>query len=243
MNGFQNSFNNPNNFNNFNYSNNSNNFIENQNSPDYQRLYDKFQELLERAEKHLSDTNNVNHYLYEQYYSNFQNTNQNNSTNQKTIIFSGTESTQDPNVNKLITLEVTEEYKEEYVDNEKISSGEEKRTAVKISGTSLPKQGGEYILKFLENLKLGMEDGQPVYDIVYLPKQKEKSNNSFFMVNFRNSSHINNFCEAMKESIDKKEANEIIFSWYKKQGDILVNFLRSQKSNKKCKDFIYFMDD
>jgi hypothetical protein len=160
------------------------------------------------------------------------------------VIFSSVEeSTQDPNINIIHKLEVEEKYSEEYVDNQKISSGLEKRTAVKISGTSLPRQGGEYILKFLENLKLGMEDGQTVYDIVYLPKQKEKNNKLYFMVNFRNSSHINNFCEAMRESIDKKEANEIIFSWSQKQGDELINFLKSRKSKNNCKDFIYFMDD
>ena len=110
-------------------------------------------------------------------------------------------------------------------------------------GTSLPKKGGEFILKFLENLKMGLEDGQSVYDIVYIPKKKENSvHHQYFMVNFKKSIYILNFCEAVKESIDKKEANDLIFSWFKEQDEKLRSFLNGKRLSKKCKDFIHFLE-
>ena len=240
--------NNNNNNNNFPMMiNNENDSNQNQYSITQEKLFEKFGKLLDLAEKHLSDINNVNYYLYQKYYLNHQDGDKNideKNEQYKNLYFSTvTERTQDPNVNKITTLQVTSSFKEEYVDFNKISSGEEKRTAVKVLGTNLPKKGGESILKFLENLKMGLEDGQSVYDMVYLPKKQENSvHHQYFMVNFKKSVYILNFYEAMKESFDKKEANDLIFSWFQKQDDKLRSFLDGKRLNKKCKDFIYLLE-
>jgi hypothetical protein len=236
---------NNNNVNNYqNMNNNINNEYQNQNhySINQQMLYEKFSQLLKIAEEHLSNKENVNYYLYEQYCLNPQNINNNNDQDKNLYYSSVTEETQDPDINKITTLQVTASFKEEYVDFNKISLGEEKRTAVKVLGTSLPKKGGEFILEFLEKLKLGKEDGQNVYDIVYLPKKKENSNHKYFMVNFRKSSYIINFNEALKETLDGKDAKDLILSWYKKQDDKLRLSLDNKRRNNKCKDFIKFLD-
>jgi len=235
INNYQNMFNNINNLNNMNQ--NQNHYPINQ-----QELFQKFSQLLKIAEEHLSNKENVNYYLYEQYCLQPQNIDKNNDQTQNLYFSSVTEKTQNPDVNKITTLQVTASYKEEYVDFDKISKGEEKRTAVKVFGTSLPKRDGEFILDFLEKLKLGKEDGQNVYDIVYVPKKKENSNHKYFMVNFRKSSYILNFREALMEALDKKEAENIIFSWHKKQDEKLRVFLDNKRRNNKCKDFIKFLD-
>jgi hypothetical protein len=238
-----NNYNNINNYQNmFNNINNLNNMNQNHYPINQQELFQKFSQLLKIAEEHLSNKENVNYYLYEQYCLQPQNIDKNNDQTQNLYFSSVTEKTQNPDVNKITTLQVTASYKEEYVDFKKISLGEEKRTAVKVFGTSLPKRDGEFILDFLEKLKLGKEDGQNVYDIVYVPKKKENSNHKYFMVNFRKSSYILNFREALMEALDKKEAENIIFSWHKKQDEKLRVFLDNKRRNNKCKDFIKFLD-
>ena len=77
---------------------------------------------------------------------------------------------------------------------------------------------------------------------MYLKKKENSTHHQYFMVNFRKSIYIIHFYEAMKESIDKKEVKDLIFSWYKKQDNKLRQFLDEKKQNHKCKDFIHFLD-
>ena len=220
--------------NNMNSYQNINNNINNQNQNSFKN---EFFELLQRAENCLRDENNVNHYLYIKYCSN-QNNNQNNNHN--IVYTSSTEPTSDPNFNKVTTFSISSSYEEEYVKFDKIISVEEKRTAVKITGTNFPYKGGDAIVEILENI--GSNKGKRLYDIIYVPKKKENSNDKYFMVNFKESIYIKNFYDGLYNILDQKEKKEMKFIWFKKQGDEMKKSMKKKQQNKKNKCYIKIIE-
>ena len=235
----------PNNFmnngiNNFqgmgNNNSNMNNYHQQQNNS-----FQKYNALVAKAIKCLEDENNVNHELYVTFKQNYENKGNNPQLQgQNTFTTSIKEQTSDPNVEKVYTIEFTSKINYEYVDLDKISSGEEKKTSVSVFGTNLPSKGGDFILKTLENFKMGLEDGQAVYDMIYIPKKKDNSDKKYFVINFRKSAYIINFDEAMKDFMKKNGGNKYYLCWFKRQGDEMKSFLQKRQQKKK-KDFIQFL--
>ena len=229
--------------NNNNYNNSDNNNINpnmnnlNQN-PTYNRIQ-KFQKLYSTAKKNLENSKNKNHYLYQKY---IQEENSKNNLNQKQNFTAQFEKkTNDPNLNQLVTINISS-YELLKINVEQITE-EEKRTSVMILGTTLQDKGGEYILNVLKNFKMGFEEGQTLYDLIYIPSFKNNEDNKYFVVNFRKSSYIKNFNEAMLDYLSKNETNNnYVLSWYEKQGNDLKKFLQDNLNKKKFKGFVKYMN-
>ena len=226
-----------------NYNNSDNNNINpnmnnlNQN-PTCDRLR-KFQKLCLVAKKNLENSKNKNHYLYQKY---IQEENSKNNLNQKQNFTAQFEKkTNDPNLNQLVTINISS-YELLKINVEQITE-EEKRTSVMILGTTLQDKGGEYILNVLKNFKMGFEEGQTLYDLIYIPSFKNNEDNKYFVVNFRKSSYIKNFNEAMLDYLSKNETNNnYVLSWYEKQGNDLKKFLQDNLNKKKFKGFVKYMN-
>ena len=226
-----------------NYNNSDNNNINpnmnnlNQN-PKYNQ-FQKFQKLCLVAKKNLENSNNKNHYLYQKY---IQEENSKNNLNQKQNFTAQFEKkTNDPNLNQLVTINISS-YELLKINVEQITE-EEKRTSVMILGTTLQDKGGEYILNVLKNFKMGFEEGQTLYDLIYIPSFKNNEDNKYFVVNFRKSSYIKNFNEAMLDYLSKNETNNnYVLSWYEKQGNDLKKFLQDNLNKKKFKGFVKYMN-
>ena len=226
-----------------NYNNSDNNNINpnvndlNQN-PTCNRIQ-KFQKLYSTAKKNLENSNNKNHYLYQKY---IQEENSKNNLNQKQNFTAQFEKkTNDPNLNQLVTINISS-YELLKINVEQITE-EEKRTSVMILGTTLQDKGGEYILNVLKNFKMGFEEGQTLYDLIYIPSFKNNEDNKYFVVNFRKSSYIKNFNEAMLDYLSKNETNNnYVLSWYEKQGNDLKKFLQDNLNKKKFKGFVKYMN-
>jgi hypothetical protein len=229
--------------NNNNYNNSVNNNINpnmnnlNQN-PTYNR-FQKFQGLCLVAKKNLENSKNKNHYLYQEY---ILEENSKNNLNQKQNFTAQFEKkTNDPNLNQLVTINISS-YELLKINVEQITE-EEKRTSVMILGTTLQDKGGEYILNVLKNFKMGFEEGQTLYDLIYIPSFKNNEDNKYFVVNFRKSSYIKNFNEAMLDYLSKNETNNnYVLSWYEKQGNDLKKFLQDNLNKKKFKGFVKYMN-
>lgn len=229
--------------NNNNYNNSVNNNINpnmnnlNQN-PTCDRLR-KFQKLCLVAKKNLENSKNKNHYLYQKY---IQEENSKNNLNQKQNFTAQFErKTNDPNLNQVLTINISS-YELLKINVEQITE-EEKRTSVMILGTTLQDKGGEYILNVLKNFKMGFEEGQTLYDLIYIPSFKNNEDNKYFVVNFRKSSYIKNFNEAMLDYLSKNETNNnYVLSWYEKQGNDLKKFLQDNLNKKKFKGFVKYMN-
>lgn len=229
--------------NNNNYNNSDNNNINpnmnnlNQN-PKYNQ-FQKFQKVCLVAKKNLENSKNKNHYLYQKY---IQEENSKNNLNQKQNFTAQFEKkTNDPNLNQLVTINISS-YELLKINVEQITE-EEKRTSVMILGTTLQDKGGEYILNVLKNFKMGFEEGQTLYDLIYIPSFKNNEDNKYFVVNFRKSSYIKNFNEAMLDYLSKNETNNnYVLSWYEKQGNDLKKFLQDNLNKKKFKGFVKYMN-
>ena len=192
-------------------------------------------ELLNKALKCLKDENNINHYLYEPLIKTSQNDDKNIFTT------SIREQTSDPNVDKIYTFYFSSGYEIEYVDLKKIASGEEKRTSVSVYGTNLSLKEGDEIVKTLEKFNMGLEDGQNIYDMIYVPEKKENNeNNNYFAVNFRKSVFIINFYDALSDYVKKNGGNNFNLYWFKNSKDEMKNFLQ-EKLKENTKDFIVFL--
>ena len=229
--------------NNNNYNNSVNNNINpNMNNLNQNPTYNQFQKfrgLVFVAKKNLENSKNKNHYLYQKY---IQEENSKNNLNQKQNFTAQFEKkTNDPNLNQLVTINISS-YELLKINVEQITE-EEKRTSVMILGTTLQDKGGEYILNVLKNFKMGFEEGQTLYDLIYIPSFKNNEDNKYFVVNFRKSSYIKNFNEAMLDYLSKNETNNnYVLSWYEKQGNDLKKFLQDNLNKKKFKGFVKYMN-
>ena len=242
-----NNFINNNELNNQAMNNNYNNSVNNNINPNMNNLNQnptcdrlrKFQKLCLVAKKNLENSKNKNHYLYQKY---IQEENSKNNLNQKQNFTAQFEKkTNDPNLNQLVTINISS-YELLKINVEQITE-EEKRTSVMILGTTLQDKGGEYILNVLKNFKMGFEEGQTLYDLIYIPSFKNNEDNKYFVVNFRKSSYIKNFNEAMLDYLSKNEANNnYVLSWYEKQGNDLKKFLQDNLNKKKFKGFVKYMN-
>ena len=223
---------------NFQRMNNNNNI--NMNNPNPKMINPRFQRLqnmLLLASKNLNDPNNVNYASFKKYIQD-ENNSQNISNQKQNFTTQFDQMTNDPNVTQRIIIKVSS-YNLININVDQITDAE-KRTSVRISGTTLQDEGGEYILNILENFNMGFEEGQPLYDLVYIPKFK--NNDKFFVVNFRKSSYIKNFDEAMKDYLSKNAINNnYSLSWYEKQGNELKKYLEEKSHKKKFKDFLKFI--
>ena len=213
-----------------NMNNNMNNNIDKLNAQ-----YKRYKELLECAKNHLNDENNVNHYLYEEYKKE-----ENNSGPQRFK----TNFMQKTNIEgmNLFTEVKYSNYEIQRVDVEKITD-QEKNTTIKILGTKLPEKGGDFIIDVLEKFKMGYEEGQTMYDTVYIPIFKPEKINKYFVINFRKSSYIKSFNDAMINYLSKNEPNnKYEIYWYEKQGDKFKKYLKDKLEKKKnYKGFIKYL--
>ena len=221
---------------NINFNNYSNNYNQSQNNiiQENQIQNNKnINELLNKALKCLKDENNINHYLYKPL---LKNSNENKNIFTTSII----EQTSDPNVDKVYTFSFSSEYEFEYVDLKKIKLGEEQRTSVSVYGTNLSSKEGNEIAKTLEKFNMGLEDGQNIYDMIYVPEKKNNNeNNNFFAVNFIKSIFIINFYDALSDYIKKNGGNNFNLYWFKNSKDEMKSFLEG-KLKENTKDFIVF---
>ena len=216
--------------NNINNYNMSNSYNQNQLSNNYPKL----NELLEKAKRALSDKNNINHDLYEKYIQK-----QSQNPKQKTFTTKLISNTNDPEVTKVTTIQVTSSFTEENVDIKEILSGQEKRTTVRIKGTNFPSKGGETVLNFLESFKIEGVNEKTFYDVVYVPKQEE-SRHEYFVINFRRPLYIVTFYSKIKDYASKAGLKLKVI-WYKKQNNEFIDFLK-EKINKNDPAFIRFID-
>jgi len=201
--------------------------------------YQQFKMLLSNAKKLLENKNNVNHDLYEEYQKEENNFKKNSGNQSFQTTFRVP--TDKQNVELQFGLKVSN-YEMKKADVENITE-KEKNTTIAIFGTKLQDKGGDFILSVLENFKMGYEEGQTMYDIVYIPIKKKDNNNKYFVVNFRKSLYIKNFNDAMLDYLNKNEPNnKYAIYWYVKQGDEFRKYLDKKKKKKKnYKGFIKYL--
>ena len=213
--------------------NNMNNSNKNSGS-----IHEKLKGIFLRGRKSLNDKNNINNSVYEKYRKDMNNT-ENKSTQKQIFSAQYEEKTNDPNVNKQTIINISS-YDVLKINVEQITD-EEKRTTVKIFGTSLPSKGGDKIVKILEELSLENEEKQEVYDMVYLPDFSANNINRYFVINFRKSSYIKIFDDVMKDYLSKNEENNNYdLYWNDKQGNDLKKDLEEKRQKKNFKGFIKF---
>ena len=201
--------------------------------------YNRYKELLEYAKKHLNDEKNVNHKLYEEYKK--EENNPKNNSKPQCFKQKFSRPTNIQNINLCTEIKITE-YEKERVDVKKITD-KEKNTTIKIFGTKLQEKGGEHILKVLEKFNMGHEEGQSMYDIVYIPIFKPDNNNKYFVINFRKSSYIKDFNDAIIDYLSKNEPNHNYeIYWYEKQGEKFKKYLEDKlKKKQNYKGFIKYL--
>ena len=201
-------------------------------------IHEKIKGYALRARKSLNDKNNINNSVYEKYRKDMNNS-ENKSTQKQIFSAQYEEKTNDPNVNKQTIINISS-YDVLKINVEQITD-EEKRTTVKIFGTSLPSKGGDKIVKILEELSLENEEKQEVYDMVYLPDFSANNINRYFVINFRKSSYIKIFDDVMKDYLSKNEENNNYdLYWNDKQGNDLKKDLEEKRQKKNFKGFIKF---